>query len=195
MKKALKSILFVGLLLSVSNAFSQSLVEQIKARAAEISELKTLLNNPDSAVRIAAIDVMQGSDDLAMREMGFSAGINSSDEAIVALTIRNKFKEIKNFTIEFELPKDANEKIKNVFKKLGSGQLPYYVKSYDPMTATMVTNTVASNNYNANSSISGTKLHLKSVNTNGAFSLNDEAMYVGYITYDETTFASKIQLF
>jgi hypothetical protein len=193
MEKALKSMLFVGLLLNASSVFSQSLVEQIKARAGEITELKALLNNADSAVRIAAIDVMQNSDDVAMREMGFSAGLNSSDEAVVALTIRNKFKEIKNFSLQLSVNSDASEETKKQLIDLGR-QVSFSLGKYDSETATF---TASPSFYNGNStsSISGRVIHLTAAYSNGTLVLNDELFFEGEFTYNKQTFAATVQLF
>jgi hypothetical protein len=194
MKKALASILFVSLLLITQNVCSESLAEQIKARAGEINELKSLLNNPDSSVRIAAIDVMQNSEDIAMREMGFSAGINSSDEAVVAITIRNKFKEIKNFNIQLVLPSDAPEELKKFYNEKLGGQIGFSITSYDPATATFRNGTTYSNQPTT-STISGRVLHLRSYYGKGTFVLNEELMFVGEFSFSDAKFAAQIQLF
>jgi len=193
MKKYLQTVLFTTLLLTTTHVFSQSLVEQIKARAGEINELKALLNNPDSSVRIAAIDVMQNSDDIAMREMGFSAGINSSDEAVVAITVRNKFKEIKNFNIQLKLPADSSEEAVKSFNKMG-GQIGYVIVTYDPATATFVNDTTYDGR-DKTSTISGRVLQLNSTYTNGTFILNEELLFVGELSFGATKFAGQIQIF
>jgi hypothetical protein len=194
MKKVLTSILFVSLLFITQNVCSQSLAEQIKARAGEINELKSLLNNPDSSVRIAAIDVMQNSEDIAMREMGFSAGINSSDEAVVAITIRNKFKEIKNFNIQLVLPSDASEEVKKFYNDKLGGQMGFRIGAYDPATATFTNGTTYSGTTNT-STISGRVLHLISRYSKGTFVLNEELMFVGELSFSDAKFAGQIQLF
>ena len=61
-KAVITSALLTTALTSTVNAAS---VEEIKKRAAEISELKELINAADPALRLAAIDTMQNSTDLA----------------------------------------------------------------------------------------------------------------------------------
>lgn len=191
----IKSLLAITLLVLAisSDVFAQSAVEKIKARAAEINELKALLANPDPSIRIAAIDIMQNSEDLAMREMGFNAGINSSDESVLAVTIMNKFKLIKNFNIEMipatKVPADKQK----VLTEMG-GRLGVNIKKYDQKTATFENSTTYSGNVRT-SSISGTIIQLNTAYCNGALILDDELFFSGKLTCNDVVFDAKAQLF
>lgn len=187
------SIFVLLLAVSASSVSAQSLAEKIKARAAEIGELKALLSSPDPSVRIAAVDVMQSSDDLAMREMGYNAGINSSDEAVLALTIRNRFKEIKTFNIEMAVSGEVNEEGQKVVSEIG-GRLGVIVKDYDANTASFKNSTTYSGN-TYESSITGTVIQLNTRYCNGALALDDELFFSGKITCNKVRFDVKAQVF
>lgn len=192
MTKNLLALVLV-LLVTSNNVAAQSAVETIKARAAEINELKALLANPDPSIRIAAIDIMQNSEDIAMREMGFSAGINSSDEAVLAITIRNKFKEIKNFNIEMTPEGKVSEDGQKEVASIG-GILGVTIREYDPALATFSNLT----NYGSNShtsSITGTIIQFNSRYCKGALTLDDELFFSGKVSCEKVIFNAKTQLF
>ncbi|HRP36055.1 MAG TPA: hypothetical protein PLI48_09255, partial [Gammaproteobacteria bacterium] len=56
------------------------IIEQARARARQVEEIKQVLNDPDQNVRLAAFEAMVGSDDSLMRELALDAGINSTDQ-------------------------------------------------------------------------------------------------------------------
>lgn len=194
----LKSVLgaaTAALLLSSVSASANASIEEIKKRAAEINELKALVQSADPALRLAAIDTMQNSDDLAMKEMAFSAGINASDESVVALTIRNRFSEIDNFSITFEDPSE-NENATKVFNEFG-GRLMVQIRTYNKEKGTFKnTSHVADHsNYAKMSTISGLNLFVETRNCQGSFKLADDLLYKGTITCDKQKFPASISLF
>ncbi|QBJ64914.1 hypothetical protein [Pseudoalteromonas sp. DL-6] len=180
------------LFISTSSVSAESAIEQIKKRAAEINELKTLIQSPDPALRLAAIDTMQNSKDLAMKELAFSTGINASDESVVALTIRNRFSEIDSFVVLLSKPED-NEKALKAYNYFG-GKVLFKVISYDKDRATLVNDTHVSNT-DKSSTISGLNLFLNSSNCQGAFKLAEDLSYKGTISCDKQEFPAVINLF
>ena len=179
--------------LVAGNVSAASMADQIKARAAEMNELKTLLASPDAATRIAAIDVMQKSSDLAMRELAYAAGINADDEAVVALTIRNKFNEIDSFSIRFELPENATEEYKKAHTDY-AGQILVKVNKYDPVKATFNSSSNHSSG-SRTSTITGSTLHIATNYCSGKLALNDELLFTGTLSCEKFQFPATLQLF
>lgn len=192
-KRLFKAVITSALLTTAltSTVYAAS-VEEIKKRAAEINELKSLVNDADSAMRLAAIDTMQISEDLAMKEMAFSAGFNSSDEAVVALTIRNRFSEIDNFLVVLVKPEEDG-KPQDKYKEYG-GQVMMKILGYDKSKGTLTT-IDHFNNSKRQTTISGTNLFVESNYCQGGFSLADDLVYRGNITCGGQLFEANISLF
>lgn len=100
-------------------------INEAMKRTAKINEFKALLQSPDPTLRLVALDTMQNSKDLAMREIGYSIGLNSSDQTITSLTIKNKFSEIVNFAVTLKKPEE-NEKSFTFYKERG-GRIMNYI--------------------------------------------------------------------
>ncbi len=181
-----------ALLLSSASVSANSSIEDIKKRAAEINELKALIQSADPALRLAAIDTMQNSDDLAMREMAFSAGINSSDESIVALTIRNKFSELDNFMVEMEAPSE-DAAAQKVYTEFG-GRVMVNIKKYDKQKGVL-------ENYSNHSqavrktTISGLNLFVETKYCRGEFKLAEDLSYKGILTCRNDQYPAVINIF
>lgn len=167
-------------------------VEQIKKRAAEINEMKALLQSADPALRLAAIDTMQNSEDIAMRELAFSSGFHSSDEAVVALTIRNKFTEIDNFAVTLTKPEDGGKQMET-YDYYG-GRVMFRINAYDKAKGTITNRTDISSN-SRQSTISGLNLVLESGNCKGEFKLSDDLVYRGIMTCSKHQFPAEINIF
>lgn len=188
LNRLIKSVVAISLVFLFSSAaIANTSVEQIKRRAAEINEMKSLLQSADPALRLAAIDTMQNSQDLAMRELGFSAGLQSSDEAVVALTIRNKFTTIDNFIISLIKPEKDENKIK-IYDGLG-GRILYNIRSYDKARGKISTN------YSGQSTISGLNFFIGSESCRGEFKLADDLVYRGIITCENQQIKAEINIF
>lgn len=74
--------------------------EKIKQRAQAIRELKALLADADATVRLAALDSMLNSCDVATREMAYEAGFASGEQAMRALTFKHKVLSLSQFVVE-----------------------------------------------------------------------------------------------
>lgn len=173
-------------------AFANTSIEQIKKRAAEINELKSLLQSADPALRLAAIDTMQNSEDLAMRELAFNTGFHSSDESVVALTIRNKFSEIDNFVVTFAKPEEGGKQMET-YNEFG-GRLMVKIKNYDKAKGTF-TNTTDISIAERQSTLSGLNLLLETRYCKGEFKLADDLIYKGIITCNRQQFPAEINTF
>lgn len=180
------------LLTSFSNVSANTSVEQIKTRANEINDLKSLILSSDPATKLAAIDTMQNSEDLAMKELSFYTGLKSPDESIVALSIRNRFSEIDSFVVLMTKPNegDAAQKVYDGF----GGKVLFNIKSYDKSRATFV-NATHRDTRQYDSTISGLNLFLNSYNCKGAFRLVENLSYKGTISCNKKEFPAVINLF
>lgn len=191
----IKGIAAISLVFLSSSAVANTSIEQIKKRAAEINEMKELLQSADPALRLAAIDTMQNSEDLAMRELAFSAGFNSSDEAVVALTIRNKFTEIDNFAVTLTKPEGGGKQMET-YDYVG-GRVMFRISSYDKAKGTITNRTDINSNASGarQSTISGLNLLLESANCKGEFKLADDLAYRGMMTCYKHQFPAEINIF
>lgn len=188
----LKNTAAISILLLSSSVLANTSVEQIKKRAAEINELKSLIQSSDQALRLAAIDTMQNSNDIAMRELAFSAGVQSSDEAVVALTIRNKFTEIDNFSVVLTKPEDGGKNMEK-YNDLG-GRVMFKIRAYDKAKGTFTNDTDFSTT-TKQSTISGLNLILESRYCKGELKLADDLVYRGMMTCDNFQFPAEINIF
>ena len=192
LRKIIGTLAATVLLSTTATSASANTIEEIKKRAAEINELKALVQSADPALRLAAIDTMQNSDDLAMRELAFSAGVNASDESVVALTIRNKFSELDNFSVSFsEKPED--DAAKKVYDGFG-GRLMVRITSYNKDKGSFKNNSHVHSSTKV-STISGLNLFLETVYCQGEFKLGDSLVYEGTISCEKQQFPATISIF
>ncbi len=192
LRKIMGTLAATALLSATATSVSANSIEEIKKRAAEINELKALIQSADPALRLAAIDTMQNSEDLAMRELAFSAGVNASDESVVALTIRNKFSEIDSFVVSFsETPE--NENAKKVYDDFG-GRLMVRISNYNKDKGVFKNNSHKHSSSKV-STISGLNLFLETVYCQGEFKLGDSLVYEGTITCEKQQFPATISIF
>ncbi|WP_076011055.1 hypothetical protein [Alteromonas abrolhosensis] len=192
LRKIMGTLAATALLSTTATSVSANSIEEIKKRAAEINELKALVQSADPALRLAAIDTMQNSDDLAMRELAFSAGVNASDESVVALTIRNKFSELDNFIVSFNSQPDSEE-AKTIYQKIG-GRLNVKIKQYNKEKGVFINNTNYSNS-TGESSLSGLNLFLGTRYCHGHLRLADDLLFKGTITCEKQQFPATISIF
>lgn len=186
----IRSIAAISIVFLSSSVVANTSIEQIKKRAAEINEMKELLQSADPALRLAAIDAMQTSEDIAMRELAFSAGFNSSDEAVVALTIRNKFTEIGNVVVTLKKPEDGGKPME-VYNEFG-GRLMVKIESYNKDTGIF---TAKYSPHTYTSTISGLNLLLHIKYCKGEFKLADDLVYRGMMTCEKQQFPAEINIF
>ncbi|GAB3000636.1 hypothetical protein [Psychrosphaera aestuarii] len=192
-KTAIGTVAAILLYTTSLPTMANSSIEEIKKRAAEITELKTLFQSADPALRLAAIDTMQNSKDLAMREMAFSAGINASDESVVALTIRNRFSELDNFIVTLLKPADGDSAIK-VYNEYG-GKVSFTVYEYNKGKGTIKVRTKRGSTNRYLATISGLNLFLTSAGCKGDFKLAEDLIYKGTMVCDKQQFSATLSLF
>ncbi|WP_351189414.1 hypothetical protein [Shewanella sp. TB4-MNA-CIBAN-0142] len=185
------SILFAITILTANQSMADTMAETIKKRAGAIAEIKGFLNDSDPNIRIAALDSMLKSDDTAMREMAYSMGLNSADDTLRSITLRNKFNDLKVLNITLKLPEGANESAQTIFTKFG-GKVLLNIQKYDEKNGRF---TYKSNNYGGyDGNISGLMLQFDDKNCSGDLTFNEESIYSGKVTCDKIAFTATLNI-
>ncbi|MFC1520332.1 hypothetical protein ACFL6Z_11540 [Pseudomonadota bacterium] len=192
-----KTLVASSLLLAITtftaaSAMAESMADQIKKRAGNIGEVKALLNNSDPSIRMAALDTMLKSDDTAMRETAYSMGLNSADDTLRAIALRNKFNDLKVLHVQFQLPEGADDKVKAQFAAFG-GSLVLNIQKYEEKNGRFSFMTV---NYQhaKDGNISGLVLQFESGFCKGNLAFNEESIYSGNITCKKITFPATLEI-
>src|SRR6267143_3880695 len=86
----------------IAQATTAPSADKIRAQSQRMREYRALLGDPDSNVRLAALDEMLKSSEPAMRELAFEAGFASADQNMRALTLRARILSMKSFILELQ---------------------------------------------------------------------------------------------
>jgi hypothetical protein len=154
---------------------AEALKQQIQQRSEKIKDFRALLNNPDQATRLAALDVMLKSDDLAMRELAYGVGFNSADDAMRAVCLKNKLADLQTIAIKIS---EINAPSKTQQKGLAAwgGIYSFDLKDYDEKTGRFGT---AGTHKNGNGQVSGIGLEFYQKLCSGSFKLSDGNLLEG----------------
>jgi len=111
--------------------------DKIRAQAQRMKEYRALLADPDSNVRLAALDEMLKSSEPALRELAFEAGFASADQNMRALTLRSRIFSLKNFVLEPQnVAKLADESWKRIIADVGKNP-SFNITKIDAQTGTV----------------------------------------------------------
>lgn len=122
-------LLTTTLLFASFNVFAQQadpakLIEEARARAKKIDEIKAVLNDPDQTVRLAAFEAMVGSGDPLMRDLAIQAGFAASDSTMRALAFKHALLGLDRLVFALAVdegePKERIEHSKAVLERTGS---------------------------------------------------------------------------
>jgi hypothetical protein len=105
---------------------------------------------------------MLKSDDTVMRERAYSMGLNSADDTLRAISLRNKFNELKSMHVAFTLPDGASEKAKEKFAEFG-GSWALNIKTYEEKNGRFTFTTSIGGTYIKDGNISGLMLQFARV--------------------------------
>jgi len=86
---------------------AEALLQRIQERSARINPFRALLNDPDPATRLATLDVMLKSADVAMRELAFGVCFDSADQTMQVLCLKNKLAQMQTIAVH---PKEQSER-------------------------------------------------------------------------------------
>lgn len=154
---------------------AEALKQQIQERSGKIKEFRAMLNDPDQTVRLAALDVMLKSDDIAMRELAYGVGFNSADETMRAICLSNKFADQKLISVKIADISNPSDSQKKALDEWG-GIYTFDVSSYDEKTGQFKT----SGSYRKGTGqINGTRMDVSQSYCNGTFKLGDGAVLEG----------------
>lgn len=154
---------------------AEALKQQIQERSGKIKEFRAMLNDPDQTVRLAALDVMLKSDDIAMRELAYGVGFNSADEAMRAVCLNNKFADQKLISVkiaDISSPSDSQKKALDAW----GGIYTFNVNTFDEKTGQFAT---AGSYRKGSGQINGTRMEFSQNYCNGTFKLGDGAVLEG----------------
>jgi len=154
---------------------AEALKQQIQERSGKIKEFRALLNDPDQTVRLAALDVMLKSDDIAMRELAYGMGFNSADEAMRAVSLKNKFADQQMISVKISGISSPSDTQKKALADWG-GIYTFDVKTFDEKTGQFTT---AGTYRKGTGQLNGTRIEFSHSYCNGAFLLGDGAVLAG----------------
>ena len=109
---------------------ADELMRRIQERSARISQFRALLNDPDPVTRLAALDVMLKSDDVAMRELAFGVCFNSADQTMQVLCLKNKLGQMQTVAVTLKEAAERSETEATALSKWG-GSYNFSIDSFD----------------------------------------------------------------
>lgn len=153
------------------------LLEQARARARDIEELKAALNGPDQNMRLAVFDVMVASGDNATREIALDTALASADPLLQAMAFKEVVLSMERLVVTLAIdtsqPESTQEKAQQILAKEGSAyDLPFV--EVDKKAGTFKIKQFPGQ-------VSGTTLTFKNGYDDGTLSLVDETTVQGPI--------------
>ncbi|WP_200381207.1 hypothetical protein [Thiococcus pfennigii] len=154
------------------------MLEQARARARDIEELKRVLNGPDQNMRLAAFDVMVTSGDDAMRQVAIDAGLASADALLQGMAFKEAILGLNRILMSLEVdkgqPEEVQARAQAILQKDGSS---YEVPIVEGDRKTGVFKTRGSDT----GQVSGTTVTFKNGYDSGQLALVDETTIRGPI--------------
>lgn len=157
---------------------AEELLKEINARKERINQFRALLNDPDQSTRLAALDVMLKSDDLAMKEVAYGIGFNSADDAMRALALKGKFRDVTVLPFKLTAGEKETEGEKSTLQKLANSY-SFKLGEFHEDTGRF---TFSGGDYppsKYDGQISGTGLEFQSRYCQGYFNLGESANLIG----------------
>tara|TARA_R110002073_G_scaffold940_7_gene6996 strand:+ start:32877 stop:33494 length:618 start_codon:yes stop_codon:yes gene_type:complete len=160
---------------------ADELIAQAQERAAKITEYREVLNHPDQNVRLAALDIMLKSEDPVMREIAYNQAFISADETMRAVALRNRLKDLSEFTFTLSLTEKPTELEKTAILENLQGIYGIAINAYDVDSGKI---SEFNDYYRNTGQVSGTSLVLDDANKScrGDFTLGDGPTLVGTFT-------------
>jgi hypothetical protein len=168
----------VVLLSFTANADTPSadeLKRSIQERAHRIAEYRALLNDPDQSVRLAALDTMLKSDDIAMRELAYAVAFVSTDPTMRAVALKHRIAGMQTVVITIASRKDASQNEKRVRDAWG-GSYAFDIGGFQEKTGRFNTSGA---NTEGKGQVVGTTLEFSRQYCRGTFQLGEGAMLHG----------------
>jgi len=155
---------------------ADALKQQIQQRAQHIQEFRDLLNDPDQTIRLAALDAMLKSDDLAMREMAYGICFNSADETMRVVCLKNRLADLQTVTVQVDEIDNPTKQQQKALNDWG-GVYSFEIKDYDEKTGQF---TCAGGSYrNGKGQVAGSGIEFSQQYCQGSFRLVDGGVLEG----------------
>ena len=174
-------IMTVGLSMSPGTVAAQTsaaeMLEQARARARDMEELKKVLNGLDQNMRLASFDVMVNSGDNAMREIAIDTGLASADALLQAMAFKEVVLSMDHIVMSLEIDVSQPETIQTKAQALLNSTGNMYtlqITDRDRKTGTI-------NMGVHKGQVSGTKLSFKFGYDVGELTLIDETTMKGNV--------------
>lgn len=103
--------LFSGTELAFAQSSAAEMLEQARARAREMEELKAVLNGPDQNMRPASFDIMVNSGDEAMRQIAIDTGLASADPLTQAMAFKETILGLNRIVFSLEIDTSQPETV------------------------------------------------------------------------------------
>lgn len=161
--------------ISAAGQSAEELLKEINERKERINQFRALLNDPDQTTRLAALDVMLKSEDPAMKEIGYGAGFSSADDAMRALALKGKFRELTVLPLTLNPDDDPTENEKKILQQW-AGTYRFQLTEFDDSTGRF---TFKGGDSTGTGQVSGTGIEFESRYCRGQFTLGDGASLVG----------------
>lgn len=158
---------------------ADQLLEQARAKAAEIEKLKKIINEePDQNVRLAAFDLMISKGDSVMHEVAVEAGLASADSLLQAAAFKEAFMALDRLHLTLAVDPKASEEIRDasqVYIDKNGDQYVIKFRSKDVKAGTVKASNLAGQ-------VIGTQFTYTLGQGNGALFLKDDNAVSGDIT-------------
>ncbi len=174
----------------IAQATTAPSADKIRAQAQRMKEYRALLADPDSNVRLAALDEMLKSSEPALRELGFEAGFASADQNMRALTLRTRIISMKSFILELQnVEKLEDERWRRVIQHFGGPARSYAITKVDAQTGNIDIP------YCPNGRVAGQEFSFSCSNASTVrLRLADGAVMTGSLSYGGATVAVTLTL-
>jgi len=87
------------------------MLEQARARAQEIEDLKRALNSPDQNMRIATFEIMISHKEDSIRELALDTGLGSADRLLQALAFKSAIMGLDQLHLTLEVDESQPEEV------------------------------------------------------------------------------------
>jgi hypothetical protein len=173
----------------IAQATSAPSADKIRAQSQRMREYRALLADPDSNVRLAALDEMLKSGEPALRELAFEAGFASADQNMRALALRARIMSMKSFILELKnVEKLDDERWRKVVSYFGGPALSFTITKVDAQTGNI-------DLYQCpNGRVAGQEFSFSCGPRAVRLRLADGAVMSGFLSYRETTVGVTLSL-
>lgn len=169
---------------ALAQASPSEIIDQARARARHIEEIKQVLSDPDQNVRLAAFEAMVTSDDPLMRELALDAGLASTDRVLRGLALRHAVLGLAQLTITLAVddsaPKPVQERTRDHLEKSGNS----YVAPIDPKGSDLTNGAFHSGNAKYRGNVSGLVVTFSYPYYTGELHLQDDNSLAGVVYYN-----------